>query len=135
MIGLVSGTHAKHDKAMKAGDLYRSPLFILSRRYVEKHCDDWGILSAKHGLLDPEMIIEPYFQALQEMRPMDRARWARSVRGQIIDRWGSSTIFMVFAGKHYRPAIQGLQIIDPLEGVRSIHHPAHLRRMLDEEKS
>lgn len=32
------------------------------------HCDQWAILSAKHGLIDPDKVIEPYDVTLSTMR-------------------------------------------------------------------
>ena len=32
----------------------------MARRYAETHAERWYILSAAHGLVDPERIIDPY---------------------------------------------------------------------------
>ena len=41
----------------KAKDLYVSDLFKKMRNYAEMYNYDWRIISAKHGLIDPEEII------------------------------------------------------------------------------
>jgi hypothetical protein len=38
-------------------------------RPVEASCGTWLVLSAKHGLLDPDEIIEPYDVALRDLSP------------------------------------------------------------------
>jgi hypothetical protein len=49
-IGLVGCVKDKVNVPTKARDLYVSPLFVGRRRYVERTCDQWWILSAAHGL-------------------------------------------------------------------------------------
>jgi uncharacterized HhH-GPD family protein len=49
------------------------------RAYVERTCDRWFVLSAKHGLVDPDTVIEPYDQALKDEPESERREWSRSV--------------------------------------------------------
>lgn len=49
----------KADTAQPARDLYRSSYFSLKRDVAEL-ADAWYIISAEHGLLAPDRIIEPY---------------------------------------------------------------------------
>jgi hypothetical protein len=64
--------------AAPAGDLYVSSLFMGRRRFVEASCDRWFILSALHGGVDPDEVIEPYDESLVASRtatppqPIDR---------------------------------------------------------------
>lgn len=44
----------------KAKNLYTSKYFKLKRKYAEQYGDLWYILSAKHGIVPPEKLIEPY---------------------------------------------------------------------------
>lgn len=50
----------KASLACEARDLYQSTLFRLARAYAEAAGDDWMILSAKHGLVYPDRVLEPY---------------------------------------------------------------------------
>ena len=43
----------------KAKDLYTSDWFRKARAYVEHRGGPWFILSAEHGLVDPETVIGP----------------------------------------------------------------------------
>jgi len=57
LIGCVKG---KLDRPAPARDLYISDLFALRRRYAEASGHPWGVLSALHGVLDPDRVIAPY---------------------------------------------------------------------------
>ena len=75
-IGLVSCVKTKRDEPAVPKDLYASPYFEKMRAYAEQYHDDWWILSAKHGLLDPDgEPINPYDETLSG------ARVAKSVSG------------------------------------------------------
>jgi len=50
----------KASLACEARDLYQSTLFRLARAYAEAAGDDWMIMSAKHGLVYPDRVLEPY---------------------------------------------------------------------------
>ena len=72
MIGLIGCGARKLSTAAPARDLYTGPLFLAARAYVEVRCERWGILSAKHGFLDPDEVVEPYDQAFLRMSARDR---------------------------------------------------------------
>lgn len=60
MITLVGCGKAKRENAAPARDLYTSSYFAAKRNYVERSGREWYVLSAKHGLLDPDEVVEPY---------------------------------------------------------------------------
>lgn len=43
-----------------AKDLYCSPLWVRRRSYAESSCRPWFILSALHGLVEPDRPLDPY---------------------------------------------------------------------------
>jgi len=57
---LIQCVSSKRDKRLPAKDLYDSVYFDAMKRYAEASDDDYRILSAKHGLLHPEVEIDPY---------------------------------------------------------------------------
>ena len=57
---LVSCGAAKLDEPAAARDLYTSTLFRKARRYAEAVGDAWYILSARHGLVHPLLVLYPY---------------------------------------------------------------------------
>lgn len=102
-IGLIGCVKKKLDRPAPAADLYISPLFRLRRKYVERSCDDWIILSALHGVLAPSTIIEPYDVTLTSMGVSERRAWSREVLADLRGRWedlGACT-FEIHAGSAY----------------------------------
>lgn len=59
-IGLVGCASAKLSRPAPARDLYTSPLFRKASAYAEATCVRWYVLSAKHGLIHPDEVVEPY---------------------------------------------------------------------------
>jgi hypothetical protein len=78
-IGLVGCVKSKLSSPAPARELYASPLFAGRRRWVERTCESWFILSAKYGLVAPEQLVEPYDQTLTRMGRVERSAWSRAV--------------------------------------------------------
>lgn len=89
--------------ASAAKDLYSSPLWSKRRRYAEASGAPWLILSAAYGLVEPEMVLDPYDQSLSSLRLSARHVWAESVATDLGRRvrLGGSTI-EVHAGMAYQ---------------------------------
>jgi hypothetical protein len=68
-IGLVACSRLKADRPLPARELYVSPLFRAARAYAERRygSECWLILSAKHGLVDPETVLAPYDVTLRQL--------------------------------------------------------------------
>lgn len=103
-IGLVGCVKTKWIHPAPAQDLYISTLFKGRRKYVENSCDRWFVLSAKHGLVNPSEVIEPYDVALTEKSNTYRVDWSRQVVKQIQDELGElfDVTFEIHAGAAYR---------------------------------
>jgi hypothetical protein len=101
-ICLVSCCKTKLSRQAKAEDLYQSPLFKKSRALAEAAFDRWFILSAKHGLVDPEQILRPYDKTLLRMSKPERLAWSELVTEQIseVTKPGDEVTFL--AGEWYR---------------------------------
>ena len=103
-IGLVGCVKRKGGHTVRAEDLYTSTLFRGRRAFVQKSCDAWFILSAKHGLVSPDALLEPYDESLTNMSTAARRTWALRVLAEI-DSLGfppTQTTFEIHAGVHYR---------------------------------
>lgn len=104
-IGLVGCAKSKRTDPTPARDLYDpSALFRGARCVVERSCDRWFILSALHGLLIPETVIEPYERTLTAASRAERRQWAERVLGQLERELGpnlSRHVFEAHAGKAY----------------------------------
>lgn len=62
----------------------------------------WWILSAKHGLLDPARVIEPYDESLLDVGHLQRRDWAASVALQLLKQLRAGDRVILLAGKRYR---------------------------------
>jgi hypothetical protein len=103
-IGLVGCVKEKAAHARPAAELYTSTLFRGRRRYVEHTCDRWFVLSAKHGLIDPSDVIEPYDETLKTKGRAERRVWSAKVIGQLEAALGTigGHTFEIHAGAEYR---------------------------------
>lgn len=83
---LVSCGECKSTHAAPAKCLYKSDRFQRTRQFVEERGWRWFILSAKHGLLDPERRISPYDETL--CTNAERRKWTdrvfRALRPQLV---------------------------------------------------
>ncbi len=78
-IALVASGKTQAALPAPAQDLYVGDLFRAARDYARAHAEQWFILSAQQGLLDPRRVVAPY-RVLHRPWPRDaRLVWARRV--------------------------------------------------------
>jgi hypothetical protein len=82
-----------------ARQIYQSDLFRKSSEYAEREGDEWGILSAKHGLLMPDDMLHDYDQTLNTMSVAQRLQWNVTVQTQL-QPWKHDRIVLL-AGSRY----------------------------------
>lgn len=101
---LISCVSKKLPTVAKAKDLYVSTLFRLNMQYALKlQPDTIYILSAMHGLLSVDDLVEPYDLTLNTMSSRQVKAWADKVMGQISACADPKTDHFVFlAGDKYR---------------------------------
>lgn len=120
-IALVSCSSKKLKYTTMAKNLYVSPLFKCAKQYAEKNFDEWFILSAKHGLLLPNSIIDPYDFSLNDANAEKRKSWSKSVADDIILNAPYQSTISIFAGSKYRqylvPRLNGFSVVVPLAGL------------------
>ena len=78
-VGLVGCVKSKQARPAPARDLYTSTLFHGRRSAVERSCDRWFVLSALHGLLSPDEMVEPYDLAMADVPRPKRRDWSAEV--------------------------------------------------------
>jgi DGQHR domain-containing protein len=103
-----------------ARELYASPLFRLASRFCSATCDRWFVLSARHGLVDPDQVIAPYDVSLSGLNRGDRQAWADLVVEQLWRRGllGSGHRFLLHAGADYADLLAArLGAEQPLRGL------------------
>lgn len=101
-IYLVSCVSSKLATPAPAKDLYVSDWFRKARAYVESSGMPWFILSAQHGLLDPNARTAPYEKTLNAMSAHERKAWAQNVIKQMESRLPRGERAIVLAGERYR---------------------------------
>ncbi len=103
-IFLLSCAKTKKPFRAKARDLYDSVLFRKMCRYAQhQNPDTILVLSAKHGVLGLDDVIDPYDQTLNTMSSAEIAAWAQGVLVQLRERTDiERDHFTVLASKNYR---------------------------------
>ena len=130
---LVSCAARKMRHSAPAEDLYRSDWFRKARRFAEARGWPWFILSAKHGLLEPEQVIAPYDKTLKKMRVAERRVWAEGCLEAIGPHLVGVKSVVFLAGKTYReflePALRdrGIEVHVPMAGLRQGEQLAWLK--------
>ncbi len=130
-IVLVGCVKTKHAARSPAKNLYSSPLWRCRRAYAESLGVPWYILSALHGLLDPDRRIDPYELALADLRTRAQRAWSARVLAQLKRRVPSmrDKMIEIHAGATYidhgleeglRDA--GAAVHRPLAGIAGIGH-------------
>jgi hypothetical protein len=137
-IGLVGCVKSKLPYAAPARDLYTSSLFRGARCAVERSCERWFILSALHGLVDPDQVLEPYEETLTTASIPQRRIWARGILSQAQAVLGanlSGQTFVAHAGRAYIAfgLADGLEELGgavelPLDGLRQGERLAFYKR-------
>jgi len=111
-IALISCVSQKVDYKTEARNMYISTLFTKGMKYIETILkpDKTYILSAKHGLLKLNEVIEPYNETLNTKKRNEQQEWAKIVLSQIKkDCDVNNDTFIFLAGqKYYRDLIQYL---------------------------
>ncbi len=96
-----------------ARDLYTGSLFAMASRYAEAHCDAWFVLSAEHGLVAPETVIEPYDRRIADIR------WRALVAEQLAAAVPADATLVLLAGDAYgawRELVPNV-VEEPLKGM------------------
>jgi hypothetical protein len=122
ILGCVS---SKAPGPARAKDIYLSPLWRKRRAFAEASGRPWVIFSAKHGILDPDEVIEWYDVALAKLPTIERQRKGRAAVTQLEHRFGTlrGMILEIHAGGAYAGALavplaeRGAMLVNPLEGL------------------
>lgn len=116
-------TNLKHDGPMPAGELYtKSAYFKDQKAYAETVADRWFIQSAKHGLLEPDTVIESYDLRPRHIEDVDA--WAEEIARQLALEVPTDARVDILGGKKYAnplvPALErrGFDVVEPTRGLR-----------------
>jgi len=120
---------AKLPHAAEAGRLYTGSAHRMARQAADAIAERTGarvlILSARHGLLDPSTVVEPYDETLTKRRALDGpAPVARTAARQLAEL--AAPVVVSLAPNLYTDAlahacrVTGAQLLAPLAGSRGI---------------
>ena len=119
----------------KAKDLYISDLFKKMRKYVETYNYDWRIISAKHGLINPEKMIESYEDESLDQFKLLHGQKTENLRAKkeklrnIIDEQLRPVLLnyeriILMCGKNYRdvilPLLKEKKVVNYFKGTKGI---------------
>lgn len=102
-IYLVACGKRKRKYTTVAKDMYTSVLFRLINENIADKV--WYILSAKHGLLTPDTVIDPYNLSLGEIQVEDRLLWGERCIEDLLSYHRHDFEVVILAGKMYRKYI------------------------------
>lgn len=140
-VALVSCVKSKLDRPAPAKDLYTSALFRALRAYAENSADEWLILSAEHGLVEPDQVLAPYERTLNRMPKAQRNEWAARVKDELAARIPTGADIIILAGERYREGLvpflraRGNLVEIPLEGLSLGRQLQRLKELRGEELS
>jgi hypothetical protein len=139
---LIACVKQKLDHPAPARDLYTSDLFRKEREYAARSGVPWFVLSAKHGLVDPDEQLEPYDLHLAKTPAAYRDSWGARVVLQLegLESPLDGKVIELHAGAAYADAIRdrlagrGAQVREPLQGLQLGPRLAWYRRTLAVDK-
>ncbi|WP_291811506.1 DUF6884 domain-containing protein [Limnobacter sp.] len=132
---LVSCGKHKLDYSASAKDSYVSRRFKAAREFAENFGSSWFILSAKHGLVEPDQVIAPYDQDLNALTAQSKALWVETIVSGLLKRNLVSQYIVVLAAGPYAELLrerlkrEGFLIIYPLNDMAEDIHADILERI------
>jgi hypothetical protein len=83
---LIGSSGAIADAPDAVGNLFRSDGFAAARQHAVHSRLPWFVLSAKHGLLDPDDVVSPFSTQIDDQPAAYRSAWGEWVVAQLADR-------------------------------------------------
>lgn len=115
-VGIVACCKSKLGHAAPAKDLYTGALFRLSVEWLLPRTDGWAILSALHGVLLPDTVVEPYEKTLVGAGRRAIKEW-NALAGEDLRGMFPGRKFLAVCGSAYVGALAGLDYAEAFEGM------------------
>jgi hypothetical protein len=118
---LIACTKLKRGVACPAKSLYEpSALFRKALRHCQRAGKQVLILSAKHGVVHPEAVLQPYDVTLKTMGRAQKRSWGEKVTEQLRELIPAGASVELHAGREYTQDIDltCYHVLDPLRGLR-----------------
>ncbi|MFC7137120.1 DUF6884 domain-containing protein [Halobaculum litoreum] len=115
----------------RALDRYATAFFTKKAELATLVCDEWVVLSERHGVLDPDEEVEGIDREFTELEPAEQARWSMDVVADVASRVRKQEYdrLVVFADRPTRTALKerggllsrtaaaGAKTLEPLAGI------------------
>lgn len=106
---LVGCGKSKKDGYYPARELYDSNYFRLKRDYAERYCENYSILSAGHGVVEPTEMVGTYDVSVRDLEGEALHAYRNSVTSHLrFNDWNEYDEFLVLAGKAYLEPVEDL---------------------------
>lgn len=129
-----------------AVDRYATAFFTKKAELAGLVCDEWVVLSERHGALDPDETVEGVDREFTALEPAEQARWSMDVVAEVASRVRKNEYdrVVVFADRPMRDALKerggllsriaaaGAETVEPLAGIGGRERQ---ERWLDEQLS
>ncbi|GAA0220458.1 DUF6884 domain-containing protein [Halobaculum roseum] len=145
-LGLVQAGACPFRGRGTAVDRYATAFFTKKAELAELVCDEWVVLSERHGVIDPDEEVEGIDREFTELEPAAQARWSMEVVSDVAShvRKHEYERVIVFADRPMRDALKerggllsriaaaGAETVEPLAGIGGRERQ---ERWLDEQLS
>lgn len=91
----------KGSKRLKARDMYTGAIFRKRMLIAEKEGDEVIIISGKHGVLDPEQLIDPYDERMPKKGTKAWTEMREKMSQQLLDRYGFKVRYVMLGSTDY----------------------------------
>ncbi|WP_435125830.1 DUF6884 domain-containing protein [Halobaculum sp. D14] len=130
-LGLVQGGACPFSGRGRAEDRYATEFFSLKADLAAHVCDQWFVLSERHGVVAPDEEVDGVDRAFTDLQPGEQARWAMDVVSDVASRVRKREYerVHVFADRPMREALKerggmlsrvsaaGAETTEPLAGI------------------
>ena len=135
-LALVSCGKIKRDYRCPALSMYTGELFRKASTWAGMYSDDWMILSAKYGAMDPFEEIDPYDMTLHRFNGLEIRKWSKGCLDQIMTKHHGVQVITFLAGKKYMDCMRlmleplGIIVFSPLSGMGIGKQLAYLKHAI-----
>lgn len=129
-LGVIACSASKRSVATAASDLYTGALFRLALAVARRHCRRVRILSAKHGAVRLETVLEPYDASLVSLPKHLVAIWGARV-GRELEAWKGRPVLCLASAPYWRPVYGAGTWHRPLVGLGIGQQKARLAELLE----
>lgn len=103
VLAIIGCGDAKVDESAKARNLYSSNYFGLKEEYGDHFADDIAILSAEHGIVDGDEVLEPYDTHISDRDSSELIREvADDLRAPETDHTEYDEVILLLSKDYYR---------------------------------